>query len=1389
MPCDPQQIQAVFLAVTEKTPSERTAFLQGQCGTNVDLRQRVEALLRAHDEPGSILGLAPNLSSETLDLSDNERTGKQIGPYKLLEKIGEGGMGIVYMAQQSQPIKRRVAVKIVKPGMDSRQVIARFEAERQALALMDHPNIAKVHDGGQTKTGRPYFVMELVRGMPITEYCDHQRMDVRRRLELFIDVCRAVQHAHAKSIIHRDLKPSNVLVTLHDGVAVVKVIDFGIAKALNQELTEKTLFTQFSQLVGTPLYMSPEQAELSGLYIDTRSDIYSLGVLLYEILTSTTPFAKEQLSKVGFDEMRRVIREDEPPRPSHRISTLNAEALSTVSHSRSIDERRMSQHLRGDLDWIVMKALEKDRNRRYETASALATDLQRHLNDEPVLACPPSASYRFRKFARRNKATLASVSLVFTAVLVGAIASVWLAVMAMRAEAESNANAARAATQERKAEQSEKQALAARDDAQRQRDIVAENLYYADMRSSLVDLNVGKLERLYSRLFRHVPRIGRPDHRSWEWYYALALCHQDDHTLIQDGRPFHSVAWSPDGSSLATSCFGGVVNIFDAGTWQVTRTWKSFSPQQIRWSADSQHLAWGISSPSGGPYVMAIRSPEVRRFHGHTESVNGVAWSADGKYLASNGSDKTVRIWDSATKTSVAVLDGFSSNKLPMMWEPQGRLLILSGNGQDLRTWDSAQGEKSLPVPAMEGVTNAAWSPNGEQLAVGFKSGECVVYQTTDWTLVSQCTGHIGAINEIAWHPQGNGFATAGADHLAKLWDSASGSCLETLRGHQQPVTTVTWEPNARRLATGSTDGTVKIWSVPVTTATRQLDAHVDGVQAIRWREEGECLRSVGTIDQSIVDWSMTGTGKGDRVQVSGQGYAQLSSRGQLLATNSVEAESIAIDDTLSGNRIQTITCGSVSMKLAAFSPDDSKIAVVNGGTLEVIDVNQNRVDFRWQGVSFTSLSWSSDGQFLVAGGAGDHTDNTRYFGWTHIFDIRNRTRTRRLEHGGRLSGMIVTAVHCSSNGRWLAAGDGSGLAEIWDLETGVRLCSVSMHAAAISSIAWTPDCKRIVSGSAHGEISVWNPLNGEELITLDRLDAKVTDLQWTEDGQRLAAATADGTIFIWDASSGYRYVRHEQYSGEYVKTGLKQAEQLWETGRTVESLEILEHTLEVFQDKLPSLPPALWYNLERHAFSPESVGESEQASNFYRILMRYAPTDAWFHLGLGAAYANLENTPEAVACIREAVRLSPHDHELHYEAAWALLKSADPIFADYALNLAMSAEKMKSDKFTLMVLGLAQYRVGDWNSAVDTLKKSIELSDQGVESSPSLFVLAMAYRRLGNQQQAQLSYDQAVRRIEIVRKTSNQTLLRLRAEAAEVLGIEFKVDDQSTMHSPNSSE
>jgi serine/threonine protein kinase/tetratricopeptide (TPR) repeat protein len=428
-------IDEIYSAALERDePAARAAYLDEACGSDIDLRRRVERLLGARMERGRFLE-TPAVGP-AIDFGEGpapEGSCAIIGPYKLLEPIGEGGMGVVYMAEQTHPVRRKVALKIIKPGMDTRQVIARFEAERQALALMDHPNIARVLDAGATESGRPYFVMELVRGVPITDYCDRSKLPVPERLNLFVQVCQAVQHAHQRGIIHRDLKPSNVLVTLHDGVPVPKVIDFGIAKATSQQLTEKTLFTGFAQLVGTPLYMSPEQAEMSGLDVDTRSDIYSLGVLLYELLVGTTPFDQDTFRTAAFDEIRRIIREQEPPRPSTRLTAMG-EALTTVSSNRRTDPRHLDRILRGELDWIVMKCLEKDRTRRYETASGLARDLSRHLADQPVEAGPPSGWYRFAKFARRNRAGLMTAALVVAALAAGTAVSTWQAIRATRAE-------------------------------------------------------------------------------------------------------------------------------------------------------------------------------------------------------------------------------------------------------------------------------------------------------------------------------------------------------------------------------------------------------------------------------------------------------------------------------------------------------------------------------------------------------------------------------------------------------------------------------------------------------------------------------------------------------------------------------------------------------------------------------------------------------------------------------------------------------------------------------------------------------------------------------------------------------------------------------------------
>ena len=428
----PPDEEALFDAAHNlQHPAARRAFLDQACANAPGLRARLERLLAAAAASDGFFKDAARFSAPPAqDAAESERgrdpdfpftegCGSHIGHYKILQKIGEGGCGVVYMADQEEPVRRRVALKIIKLGMDTKSVIARFEAERQALALMDHPNIARVLDAGATETGRPYFVMELVRGVKITDYCDENKLDTRQRLGLFIQICQAIQHAHQKGIIHRDIKPSNIMVTQHDGVPVPKVIDFGIAKATETQLTDKTLFTAYEQIIGTPAYMSPEQAEMSGLDIDTRSDIYSLGVLLYELLTGRTPFDPKKLLQHGLDQMRRTLREEEPQRPSTMVTTMQGPELTATAAQRHAEPFKLVSLLRGDLDWIVMKALEKDRRRRYETANGLAMDIQRYLASEPVLARPPSRGYRFRKLVRRNKIVFTAAGAVAAALIIG----------------------------------------------------------------------------------------------------------------------------------------------------------------------------------------------------------------------------------------------------------------------------------------------------------------------------------------------------------------------------------------------------------------------------------------------------------------------------------------------------------------------------------------------------------------------------------------------------------------------------------------------------------------------------------------------------------------------------------------------------------------------------------------------------------------------------------------------------------------------------------------------------------------------------------------------------------------------------------------------------------
>ena len=537
--------QDLFVQDLEMEPAARDAFLAQACGDNAELQLEVQRLLVDAERADSFFGDedGATLGAEEFQDTYAEKEGDVIGPYKLRQRIGEGGFGSVWMAEQSVPISRMVALKVIKAGMDTKQVPARFEAERQALAMMDHPNIAKVLDAGATATGRPWFAMELVKGIPITDYCDQAGLGTKERLALFRDVCAAINHAHQKGVIHRDIKPSKVMITLYADKPVVKVIDFGIAKATQGELTDQTLFTRFEQFIGTPVYMSPEQAALSAVGIDTRSDIYALGILLYELLVGKPPLDAKTLVSAGYEEMRRIIREVEPVKPSSRLSTIMGEERTLLAKARHVDEAKLGKLVEPDLDWIVMKGIDKDRTRRYETANAFAQDVVRFLGDQPVTATPPGVAYQFRKFARRRKKILAAAATIVAVLIAASVLSTWQAVRATQAkEAEvrerltAQAARAHAETQEKIADTERRRA-----ESELSR---AEWLVYAGkLTAAQTDLETGRGGLAQQYLGECQPNLRGWEHR-YLWTRVNALL-----TLSGHKDSATSVAYSPDGKT------------------------------------------------------------------------------------------------------------------------------------------------------------------------------------------------------------------------------------------------------------------------------------------------------------------------------------------------------------------------------------------------------------------------------------------------------------------------------------------------------------------------------------------------------------------------------------------------------------------------------------------------------------------------------------------------------------------------------------------------------------------------------------------------------------------------------------------------------------------------
>jgi serine/threonine protein kinase/WD40 repeat protein len=766
-------------AMARLAGAERERYLADSCGSDSALKEHVLSLLEAHDEAGDYLKyreLIPPSSSLT------EKPGDRIGRYKLLEQIGEGGCGIVYLADQEEPVRRRVALKVLKLGMDTRQVIARFEAERQALAMMDHPNIAKVLDGGGTDTGRPFFVMELVRGVRITEFSEQALLSTEARLRLFIQVCQAIQHAHQKGIIHRDLKPSNILVTVNDGAPMPKVIDFGIAKATGQRLTENTLFTRFHAFIGTPAYTSPEQAEMSSVDIDTRSDIYSLGVLLYELLTGHTPFDGEQLLSAGLDEMRRIIRDDEPLKPSTRLTQefericeskqpapklLAKAGFSFVpganSSARHGTEKELISDVQGDLDWIVMKCLEKDRSRRYETASALAADIQRHLDDEPITARPPSGMYLLQKLARRNRGALIAAVAVLLALLVAVLS---LATSNARIRQERNQ----------------------KDTAFIQRGAALEAAHASEQQAR---------EQLFLSL-QIQAQARRNSRQVGQRLESLAA-------LAQAAR-IHSTADLRDNAIGAMA----VPDIEAGPVWPMHYE----DARSITYDSRYQH-----SARLGGDGIISIRTipgdVELQRLVSEPASGAGSAgsqlrFSPDGRFLARLA--ESGRLWVWQWETGELVLQSVPQKCSALAFSPDSRRLAV-GQEAGITCFDLNTGEKNLRWETPDRPFKLEFHPDNHRIAAGyFDSNVVSIYNSHNGVPLAELPMDGSSMTVVAWHPEGNLLATGGSDARIQIWDAQAWRRIAILEGHVQHVSTLLFHPGGDLLVSGSWDNVLAVW-------------------------------------------------------------------------------------------------------------------------------------------------------------------------------------------------------------------------------------------------------------------------------------------------------------------------------------------------------------------------------------------------------------------------------------------------------------------------------------------------------------------------------------------------------------------------------------------------
>jgi serine/threonine protein kinase/WD40 repeat protein len=1124
-------------AIEIASPQERAAFLENACANDPELRREVEKLVADYFRAGAFLEQPVAHIAGAGDQPLTEGPGSRIGPYKLLQKLGEGGMGVVYMAEQEQPVRRRVALKIIKAGMDSQQVVARFEQERQALALMDHPHIAKVLDAGATASGRPYFAMELVKGIPLTKFCDQEQLTPRERLELLIPVCHAVQHAHQKGIIHRDLKPSNVLIALYDGQPVPKVIDFGVAKATGQRLTERTLFTEVGSLVGTLEYMAPEQAELNNLDIDTRADIYSLGVLLYELLTGSPPFSGKELRAATFEEMLRMLREVEPPKPSTKLSSSTE--LPAIAAKRKLEAKRLTKLVHGDLDWIVMKCLAKERNRRYETANSLAMDIEHYLREEPVRAGPPGTGYRLRKFARKHRGPLAAAAVVLLALL-GAIVGTTLGMIRAEEERKKADEAREAATvNESKARDSEARAVEAAGRLRDARDELWSNLYAA--RANLIQnaWEADNLGRVRELLDEQIPKAGERDLRGFEWHYWR---HQANAELR--AMPIPSEWWaafhllSPDGRRLT-----GYASVGKSNHIQVRDTLTGAELLSVE--------ARLFDTGAGGGLLQLRYSPDGTRLVAAVDQFGAGTHPTEGR----------LRVWDAITGKVLLTLKGLPLlRNVPLVISPDNRRVAAAlkpagaakpGGHDVIRQWDIASGKELAPLQGFPGIAGAlTFSPDGTRLvavakpADGEREAVVILWDPTDGKEKLRFKAS-GAVSDVAFSPDGTRLAGSGNDLI--VWDAATGKELYSVKG--TPVTArAMFSPDGTCLACFSNGPVVTLRDAATGRPRRVLKGHASVVLSAAFSADGKTLVTAGK-DRTVKVWDATandqplrlgGDARNSPLAFSADG-TRIAAVFRKSQDDGTELDEVRVWDVtgkllFSIDRRVPFSSQWSDIVWPALSPNGQRVAYCRGArgvadgkeraeaVLKVWDITSGRelLDISSE-PGFKHLTFSPDGAGLayVTGDIYGPRTGPAAPCVVKIVDAATGRELLRIPvptFGG------FGYLRFSPDGRLLAfAGAGVGhpsVLQVWDAATGREVLALKNLQNASPRLAFSPDGTRLAV-----MVNVYEVATGRHTLTLKGQGGRIESVAFSPDGTRIVSTgeleNQSGEAKVWDALTG----------------------------------------------------------------------------------------------------------------------------------------------------------------------------------------------------------------------------------------------------------------------------